>query len=467
VARAGTIGVSIANPGVQSRTETLDVSAITWTASANSTENTTAIDFVFSATVTGLTADQITVEAGTVAVTTGVLTGGGTAWSLAVTVEHRGNVSVSIDRPGVEAGPRTVSVYVPPFRMISAGGNHTMAIRDGELWAWGSNAFAGQLGDGTRIDRDTPTRIGERSDWTHVSAGGNHTKAIREDGTLWAWGHNLDGRTGLGILANTAISIPTQVGTATDWVYVSAGNAHTMGIREDASGNRTLWAWGNNGSGRLGIGGTTSQNLPQLVGTNWATVSAGTTHTVAIGTNGSLWAWGSNGNRQLGDGTATNRNLPTRIGTATNWASVSAGSVHTVAIRTDGSLWVWGSNSSSELGDGTTTMRASPFRIGADNDWASATAGNTHTLAIRTTGTLWAWGSNTNGRLGDGTTTARNIPVLIQLGTTWASVSAGTNHSTAVREDGTFRVWGHNQFGQLGEDRETTQRLSPTLVTIP
>jgi len=468
VARAGTIEVSIDRPGIQSRTETLDVSAITWTATANNAENTTAIDFVFSAAVTGLTVGHITVEEGTVAVTTGALTGGGTAWSLAVGVENRGNVSVSIAMAGVETGPRVVTVYVrEPFRMISAGGWHTVAIRDGELWAWGHGGD-GRLGVGDTATRDIPVRIGTATDWVHVSAGAWHTVGIRANGSLWAWGSATDGRTGLGLMSGITAT-PIQVGTATDWVYVSAGNAHTVGIREDASGNRTLWAWGNNGSGRLGIGGTTSQNLPQRVGAavDWVSVSAGEAHTMAI-RDGELWAWGNNGNWQLGDGTATNRNVPTRIGTATNWVTVSAGSSHTVATRRDGSLWAWGNNGSGRLGDGTTTSRASPTRIGADNDWASATAGDTHTLAIRTTGTLWAWGSNTNGRLGDGTTTARNIPVLIQLGTTWASVSAGTNHSTAVRKDGTFRVWGRNQYGQLAEDRETTtQRTSPTLVTIP
>ena len=455
--------------GVQSRTETLDVSAITWTATANSTENTTAIDFVFSAAVTGLTADQITVDEGTVAVTTGVLTGSGTTWSLAVGVENRGNVSVSIDRPGVEAGPRTVSVYVrEPFRMISAGSLHTVAIRDGELWVWGNGAND-RLGLGDIVNRDTPVRVGTATDWIHVSAGDSHTMAIRADGSLWAWGSATNGKTGLGLISGST-NTPTQVGTNTDWVYVSAGNAHTMGIREDASGNRTLWAWGANSDGQLGIGGTTSQNLPTRVGldSNWATVSAGSWHTIAVRTGGTLWAWGSNTNGLFGNGGTSGSFSPIQIGTVSTWATVSAGQSHTLAVRRDGSLWAWGRNDSGQLGvGGTVSHSLVPMRVGADNDWASATAGSTHTLAIRTMGTLWAWGANTNGRLGDGTTTARNIPVLIQLGTTWAAVSAGTNHSMAIQENGTFWAWGHNQFGQLAEDFEIAQRTSPTLVTIP
>jgi len=152
--------------------------------------------------------------------------------------------------------------------MISAGGTHTVAIRDGELWTWGNNAN-GQLGDGTTTQRITPTRIGEATNWVHVSAGDSHTMAIRADGSLWAWGNAAEGRTGLGLMSGNTTT-PFQVGTALDWVYVSAGTAHTLGIRRDGS----LWAWGNNGSGRLGIGNTTNQNLPQQVGTdtNWACV---------------------------------------------------------------------------------------------------------------------------------------------------------------------------------------------------
>src|SRR3989304_1023492 len=91
--------------------------------------------------------------------------------------------------------------------------------------------------------------------------------------------------------------------------------------------------------------------------TNWASVSAGALHTIAIkrdDTLYTLWAWGYNASGRLGDGTTTNRTTPTQIGTATTWSSVSAGVYHTVAIKTDGTLWAWGYNELyGQLGDGT------------------------------------------------------------------------------------------------------------------
>ena len=107
------------------------------------------------------------------------------------------------------------------------------------------------------------------------------------------------------------------------------------------------------------------EHSPVRIGTDndWLSVSAGGNHTVGIRTDGSLWAWGSNSSGQLGDGTTTSRNTPARIGTDNDWSSVSAGSSHTVAIRNDGSLWAWGWNSSGRLGDGTTTQRLTPVDI--------------------------------------------------------------------------------------------------------
>lgn len=192
-------------------------------------------------------------------------------------------------------------------------------------------------------------------------------------------------------------------------MFVSAGNSHTMAIREDGS----LWAWGNNGDWRLGAvwddDEMTRSTTPVQVGTatNWAFVAAGERHTVAIRTDGTLWAWGFNEVGQLGDSTTVTRFTPVQVGTGNDWVAVSAGGSHTVATRRDGSLWAWGRKSGINRWGGLTVVRnygSTPVRVMTPENLVSVSvaAGNGYTVAIGTDGKLWSWGGNNNGQLGDG-----------------------------------------------------------------
>ena len=242
------------------------------------------------------------------------------------------------------------------------------------------------------------------------------------------------------------------------FTMISGGTSHTVAVRSDG----TLWAWGLNSSGQLGLDDTINRNIPQRVGSDadWKYVSAGREHTTAIKEDGTIWTWGNNTNGQLGDGTITQRSSPVRVGEDNDWKHVSAGSAHTIAIKDDGTLWAWGNNTNGQLGDGTITQRSSPVQVGEDNDWKYVSAGGSHTMALRTNDTLWAWGLNSSGQLGVDNTT--NAPV--QVGTlTWNSVSAGENHTVAIRSDGSLWAWGNNGNGKLG-DNSSMNRTSPTRI---
>jgi len=111
-------------------------------------------------------------------------------------------------------------------------------------------------------------------------------------------------------------------------------------------------------------------------------------------------AWGDNGHEGmfgvLGDGTTEDRHSPVRI--MNDVIAVSAGSSHSMAITSDGTLWGWGNNWNGQLGDGTTTSNFSPTRI--MDDVVAVSAGSAHTMAVTSDGELWAWGSNNWGQLG-------------------------------------------------------------------
>jgi len=313
--------------------------------------------------------------------------------------------------------------------------------------------------------------------WTSVSAGGSHTMAIGTDGALWAWGNNEHGRLGDGTAttswpwADNNRSSPVRIGTGTNWASVSAGGSHTAAIDADGA----LWAWGNNGQGQLGDGTADERSSPTRIGTdaNWAMVSAGggqgTDHTVAVRTDGTLWAWGNNSHGQLGDGTTTMSTSPVQIGSDSTWVYASAGWQHTLAIRSDGTLWAWGNNADWRLGavwDGEITYTPVPVQVGADSNWTSVSAGGRHTAGIRADGSLWAWGFNQSGQLGDGTTVGRFTPVRIGTHNDWVSVSAGDVHTVGMRRGGSAWAWGNNGRGSLG-DGTTTHRNAPTQTGTP
>jgi len=294
--------------------------------------------------------------------------------------------------------------------------SYSCAIKsNGTLWVWGYNHY-GQLGLGDAMNRSLPTQLGNLNTWESVSSY-YHTMAFRADGTLWAWGYNYYAQLGLGNSGSgTNRNTPTQLGIG--FKTVSVGLYNTVAI----STNGTLWICGWNSSGELGQGDRTDRNSFVQVGSdnNWATVSMGNSYCLAIKTDGTLWAWGINGSGQLGlgnSGNVTNRNTPTQVGTDNDWVTVSAASSHSLAIKADGTLWAWGSNNDGQLGIGSTSTsnRTSPIQVGTDNDWVTlvAASSSSHSLAIKADGTLWAWGSNSRGQLGQGDTTNRTSPVRI------------------------------------------------------
>ena len=95
----------------------------------------------------------------------------------------------------------------------------------------------------------------------------------------------------------------------------------------------------------------------------WAKVASGERHTCGVGTDRSLWCWGDNGFGQLGLGDFTDRLVPTRVGTDLDWVEISTIAYHTCGVRTDRSLWCWGLNDRAQLGLGDLTDRLVPTRV--------------------------------------------------------------------------------------------------------
>ena len=319
-----------------------------------------------------------------------------------------------------------------------------------KLFSFGYNS-SGQLGHNDLVYKSSPTQVGTAINWSLINFGsyGGMISAIKSDGTLWSWGINNNGVLGLNDTAKR--SSPTQVGATTNWSAASG----TMAIKADG----TLWSWGSNDSGQSGHNDTVLRSSPTQVGsaTNWSKISEGTNTKLAIKTDGTLWSWGYNFYGQLGlgnQGSGTSRSSPTQVGGGTNWSQISTASIQGAGIKTDGTLWAWGAGDFGQLGTNSTQAWpnniTTPNQVGNLTNWSMVSVGQYCMIAVKNDGTLWAWGSNSNGRLGDGTFTHRSSPVQIGSSTNWAQAKIRYQHAAAIKTDGTLWTWGNNDQGQLG-----------------
>jgi alpha-tubulin suppressor-like RCC1 family protein len=319
-----------------------------------------------------------------------------------------------------------------------------------------------------------------------VSAGYGHSLALCADGTLAAWGADNYGQLGIG---NTTFSaVPLAVNTAgalagKTVVAIAAGYNHSLALCADG----TLAAWGYNSYGQLGNGSTTNSNVPVAVSMAGAlsnrqviAICAGEYHNLVLCSDGTLVAWGSDSSGQLGGGSVIQSNLPvvvTAAGALSGKAviAVSAGSSHCLALCSDGTLVAWGANSFGQLGNGNATSSTVPVAVSAVGVLSGRTvtavaAGYHHSLALCADGTLATWGSNTYGQLGDSSGTSSNVPVAVNMADllsekTVVSVSAGSYHCLARCTDGTLAAWGYNTYSQLGHDG-TLYDTAPVAVAI-
>src|ERR1041384_7859795 len=165
------------------------------------------------------------------------------------------------------------------------------------------------------------------------------------------------------------------------WDQISTFSTHSLGKKSDGS----LWSWGKNSSGQLGIGtnfGPVSSPIRVGDETEWKTIKTGESHSFGIKSNGTLWAWGENGCVQLGDGSSASRLVPVQVGVATKWAILAAGFYHSLGIDSSGTMWAWGCNGWGAISGGNSLSSSNvPMKIGTANAWKSIAAGAWHSHA--------------------------------------------------------------------------------------
>lgn len=278
-----------------------------------------------------------------------------------------------------------------------------------------------------------------------IIARGDSSWLVRSNGTFAAWGSNADQRLGVGLGAAT-VPTPFDNTTITSITDFAAGGAHGLLVRTDA----TVWSWGSNSSGQLGIAGPSVLASPQQVYLPPAMrVAAGNSHSVVLLTNGLVITFGLNNYGQLGYGYTgsggTGAGMVANVSSVTDLAS---GGDHTLALKSNGTVMSWGRNDMGQLGRSGSAESATliPNLTGV----VAVACGDRFSLVLKSNGTVMSFGENADGQLGLGTTSTTSTPTLVSGLASVTAIACGTAHALARRSDGTVMVWGRNSSGQLG-----------------
>ena len=157
------------------------------------------------------------------------------------------NVSYATKRSSPVQLPGTNWKYVDSN---STDDGYCMALKtDGTLWGWGRNEN-GEQGRNDTVYRSSPTQVGSDTTWSQVTTCGRQHGCVasKTDGTLWSWGSNTYGRLGTNQAHPWKYSSPGQVPGTTWRGPVNADRTAFCSRTDD-----TMWGWGWNAYGRLGI----------------------------------------------------------------------------------------------------------------------------------------------------------------------------------------------------------------------
>jgi alpha-tubulin suppressor-like RCC1 family protein len=271
-----------------------------------------------------------------------------------------------------------------------------------------------------------------------------------------------------------------------DVVSIWGGARGTVILKSDG----TVWTWGANFYGKLGIGDTNPvlMDVPVEVHgpgnvsylNSVQAIMGCEFHNVALKYDGTVWSWGQNAYGQLGDGTINDAWTPIQTGLTampplTNVTKLGGRPYFTLAVKSDGTIWAWGMNRYGQMGNGTVNPLPGPqvtvpvlvsnsLPGGAINSPRQVTCGYQFGAALTTNGTVWTWGSGSHGELGQGAaTTTSYYPAQIPGLTNITAISAGWFHILALQSNGMVWDWGNNASGELG-DGTAVNRSSPVQV---
>ena len=316
--------------------------------------------------------------------------------------------------------PVNVSVGTTNLRLAptTAFGDHFCGLDPvGAAYCWGGN-WAGQLGDGTRTDRNVPTSVSGGLAFQSLATGVQHTCGVTTAGDVYCWGISTSGQVGDSTVG-TSRTAPTKAKTPAGVAFTQVAAGYNFTCATTAAGD--VYCWGLNTTGQLGDG--TTSTLPRsyplmIAGTTKLTSLAGGVNSICgLTAAGAAYCWGANSVGQLGNTPSLSSAAPIAVQGGMTFSRVSMGVNRACGERQQASeftVWCWGLNSGS-LGDGTTFDRAAPTLLpGTLSTLVHGGAGSGTACGLGVGGSqVFCWGTNSAGQVGDGTNTARFSPTVV------------------------------------------------------
>lgn len=346
---------------------------------------------------------------------------------------------------------------------VDAGNYHSVGIKHGELYSWGNNAF-GQLADNSNSNKSVPAKVlGSKTDWISVAAGSLHTLALDSSGDVYSAGNNTSGQLGIGTKQNkdTLNKIDFDLTSLSDNHFSTLGEGSDIAVASYEGQNRYFL---NYEAGKdydplekfvVGIGSYVISGVPQ-------------SHPIAVLNAGSESCVQYNGENKAGrlrlvnttadgiydfyygdvsinitcefdmlslyclhHGYMGGENILYYDTPNYSFSEIDAGFNHSVVRSNADQLLTFGENEDGQLGTGDKQDRTVPYRLGTQKVKKISAAGN-QTFFVDDQNYIWAFGNNEHGQLGLGDKESRKLPTRINSDIRWATVHAGGSHTVSA-----------------------------------
>ena len=395
--------------------------------------------------------------------------------NLAPSADFVGDIVLSytvIDAQGNQTiGQATVSVK--SLQSLSAKQDSTCVVTStGLVKCWGGNDY-GQLGEGVALNatntfKTTPVTVANLNGVKQVAMGYTHACAITQTGAVSCWGDNNKGQLGDGTQTQRLQATPV-LGLAAKATQLALSYDSSCALLETG----LVQCWGSNSQGELAIPSTTvfsASPKTLTIGSNLKAkrLVAGNHHVCAISENNSLFCWGANDNGQLGINDKVRRYQATQVTVTGSVQQVAAGFAHTCAANGT-NVYCWGINDKGQLGISNTTDAISPMLVTNLSGGVSSLAlGKDHSCAVTTDNKTYCWGSRYAGQTAQTVDSTALDTQATQVSSLAGKreLSAGDFHTCSIEGAGLVKCWGKNDLGQLANGSSAAQSATAVSVTF-